>query len=390
MKKHIFKILILSALLVLYTYTLCSCTGQVFQNSENTDFTQSTIPPQSTYETSADTQPKQEPLIIGGVEFGGGETEVDLADMPEDSLALAGELLTKLPLIETLYTGELSLSGEEYLSLCALNKNTSIISKISFEGKELDLYQTEIDISEHKVKDKEALSDIFSAVKKNIKFVMCDCGYTNEEMQTLRDSFPTLEFAWRIYMGKWDLRTDDEAFSVMIYNYNYTRMTSEDIEVLKYCTNMYALDLGHQAITDLSVMENLPELRVLILADNKVSDLSPLSKCQKLEYLELFVNRIQDISPLAECKNLVDLNIGWNRGLSDISAVYSLKKIERLWLPTTAAATQKKSEIEKNFPDAQIVFSDVDSVSSGWRTHPRYYVMRGMFTNNKYPLDFVG
>ena len=71
--------------------------------------------------------------------------------------------------------------------------------------------------------------------------------------------------------------------------------------MLKYCTDLRALDIGHQAITDLSVIgEHLTELRVLIIADNKVTDLTPLSNLRHLHYLEFFVNRVSDLSPLAE------------------------------------------------------------------------------------------
>ncbi len=383
LKTYIIKFLFAVAVLVLPIYTLCSCGEQVFLN------VQIGIDTQSNYEPNTDTQAVQEPIKINGIEYIGAETDIDMSGMLNASYDLAAEYINKLPLLKTLNTAELQLTAEQYLSLCALDPDVIITSKISFEGKLLDLNADVIDISEHKVEDKEAFSSVLSKIKKNIKLVMCDCGYTNEQMQALRDSYPALDFAWRIYMGKWSLRTDDEAFSVMIYNYNYVPLTSEDISVLKYCTNMYALDLGHQHIKDLSVLYELPELRVLILADNKITDLTPISSLKKLEYLELFVNRISDVAPLAQCENLVDLNIGWNRSVKDISSIYSLSKIERLWLPTTAVSADKRPDIEAAFPNAKIVYSDPDSISSGWRTHPRYFVMRSMFTNNKYDPEFT-
>ncbi len=371
------------ALLVLSIYTLCACGSEIFQSS------QASINTQPVYEEITKTPDKLRPITIAGKEYYGNETEIDMTGMSDKSYDTALEFLQKLPCLNTLITADTPLTCEQYLSLCDINKDVSIVSKINFEGKDVDMTADEIDISGHTVKDKAAFAEILSKIKKKIKFVMCDCGYTNEEMQGLRDSYPSLEFAWRIYMGKWNLRTDDEAFSVMIYNYDYVKMTSEDIQVLQYCTNLYSLDLGHQEITDLSVLYKLPELRVLILADNKVSDITPIGSLQKLEYIELFVNRVSDISPLANCKNLVDVNIGWNRGMSDISSLYTLEKVERLWIPTTSIPTSEHAKIKKEFSGAQIVFADVDSVSSGWRTHPRYFVMRGMYTNNKYDPNFV-
>ena len=175
----------------------------------------------------------------------------------------------------------------------------------------------------------------------------------------------------------------------MIRAWDYTRMKNEDIEVLKYCTELRALDIGHQAVTDISVLSGLTELRVLIIADNKITDLTPLKNLKKLEYLEFFMNKVTDLTPLAECTELIDLNFGWNYKIADLTPIYSLKKIERLWLPTTAVKEEQHEEIIAAFPNAKIIFKDVDSTSSGWREHPRYKPMRNMFKYNKYDENFA-
>lgn len=319
------------------------------------------------------------------------DTVITEVIIEEGKTATFDELNTyvkQYPNLETLKGTNVTLTDDEYISLCEANPNLKVITKVDFEGYVIDLSQNEVDLSEKRITDKAKFDSLLSHIPSGIKFVMCDCGYTDEEMGALRDKYTELDFAWRIYMGKWSLRTDDEAFSVMIYDDNYVRLTSEDIEVLRYCTNMYALDLGHQALTDLSVIGDMTSLRVLILADNKITDVTPLSKLSNLQYLELFVNRISDLSPLASCTELVDLNFGWN-SVYDLSSIYSLEKIERLWLPTTKVSADKRAEISENFKDAQIVFEDVNSISSGWRTHERYFSMRGMFTNNKYDPNFV-
>ena len=316
------------------------------------------------------------------------KTELIFEDDATETYDTLFSYMKQYPSLELFNTGSTVLTAEEYVSLCEVNPAVTVISKVQFEGTVLDLSLNEIDISEKIIADKEDFDALLSHFPAGIKLVMCDCGYTDEEMGALRDKHAKLDFTWRIYMGKWSLRTDDEAFSVMIYDDNYVRLTSEDIEVLRYCTNMYALDLGHQAITDLSVIGEMTDLRVLILADNKITDLTPLSSLKNLQYLELFVNRISDLSPLAKCTNLVDLNFGWN-SIYDLSSIYSLEKIERLWLPTTRVSSDKRAEITENFPNAQIVFEDVNSISSGWRTHERYFSMRGMFNNNKYDPNFV-
>ena len=290
--------------------------------------------------------------------------------------------------LKVLNVNGILLTSDEYNTLCEINPEVDIIATVTFESLTLDLSADEIDISNSVITDNEAFKNLLAHFPSGLKLIMCDCGFTDAEMGALREAYPHISFVWRIYLGKWNIRTDDEAFSVMIYDDNYTRLTSEDLDVLKYCTNMYALDLGHQAITDLTVIGEMTDLRVLILADNKITDLTPLSNLKNLQYLELFVNRISDLSPLAECTELVDLNFGWN-SVWDLSCIYSLPKIERLWLPTNPVGADKHGEISSVFPNAQIVFEDVNSISSGWRTHERYFSMRGMFTNNKYDVNFV-
>lgn len=292
------------------------------------------------------------------------------------------------PGLGKLSSPETTISAAEYVSLCEMNPSAEITVKVDYQGIVIDPALDEVDFSENIIADKALFAKVLDRFPKKMKFVMCDCGYTNEEMGALRETYPGHEFAWRIYMGEWDLRTDDEAFSVMIVDDDHVRLKSEDIEVLRYCTNLYALDLGHQELTDLTVIGELTDLRVLILADNLITDVSPLANLKNLQYLELFVNRISDLTPIAECTELVDLNFGWN-AIFDISCIYSLEKIERLWLPHTYIYTGRWDEVKAEFPGAQIVFEDKDSISSGWRTHERYFLMRGMFNMNKYNPDFV-
>ncbi len=213
---------------------------------------------------------------------------------------------------------------------------------------------------------------------------MSNCGATNEEMAALRADFPNIKVVWFLRMGRWSLKTDAVAFSVLIYDYSHKRLTSEDIEVLKYCTDLQALDVGHQAITDLSVIgDYLPDLRILILADNLISDLTPLSKLKHLHYLEFFVNwQISDLSPLAECKELVDLNISHNGLISDITPLLDLPILERLWLEHTAVPQDQVQLLRETYPNATIIDQGYGSVDQGWRSHPRYFAMIKMYHEN--------
>ncbi len=250
-------------------------------------------------------------------------------------------------------------------------------------GKDIDPSSVFIDLNNTKIDDFDTFArnlELYTALEK---IEMCDTGLTNEQMETLQQKFPKVEFIWKVHLGIWSVRTDAVAFGVEIYKATkYERMTSEDIEVLKYCTKLQALDLGHQAIEDISVIgEYLTELRVLILVDNKIKDISPLANLKHLHYLEAFVNEIWDISPLKSCTELVDLNIGYNYFLT-APVLLELPLLERLWLVYSNLSDAELKSIADAHPECKIVTDDEDSVSSGWREHERYSAMIDMFRNN--------
>jgi Leucine-rich repeat (LRR) protein len=208
---------------------------------------------------------------------------------------------------------------------------------------------------------------------------------SNEQLGHLRELFPEVEIDWIVRLGRWSVKTDATSFSVLIYQYDYQRMTSKDIEVLKYCRKLRALDIGHQAITDISVIgEYLPDLRILILADNKVSDITPLKNLKHLHYLELFINPISDITPLADLKELVDLNFCYDRRIKDYSVLTELPLLERIWLVGTSISKSDLEALQTAHPNAQIVNTGAGSTNSGWRTHERYFEMIKMYRNPYY------
>lgn len=296
-------------------------------------------------------------------------------------------LSEKLPLFKKLETVDLreqSIPKDTQLSLVKQFPTIEFICTVDFLGEKINSTATEIDISNKYMPGRvEEMKELLPLFKRLEKLVMCDCSLSNEEMAQIRAQCEGIKVVWRIYMGKWSLRTDTVAFSVLIYTYNYRPLTTSDIQVLKYCTDLRALDLGHQAITDISVIgEYLTELRLLILADNMLTDLSPLSKLEHLHYLEFFVNNVTDLSPLAECTQLMDLNISYNHNIRDITPLLNLPKLERLWLESTAVHAEDVQLLRTTYPDAKIVSVGRGSIDQGWRTHERYYAMMDMWLNH--------
>jgi len=221
----------------------------------------------------------------------------------------------------------------------------------------------------------------------NVKRVDMYATHTfNKLAKRLSERYPQIEFGFTIYAGDHRIRTDQMVFSTL-HDSVMRRHTSQELEALRYCRSLRALDLGHNDLTDISFLADLTELRVLILADNRVEDLTPLADLEELQYIELFDNRVTNLEPLAKLQNLMDLNVAQNRVI-DLASLRGMPWLERLWLyacagsgkPVDLAALE---ELKVALPDTQI-----DAVSlgteGGWRTHPRYDVLFQMFKGTEY------
>lgn len=308
-----------------------------------------------------------------------------------DTLDLKGiddtsELVENLSLLKDLKSVDLrdaTLDVALQNTLSEAFPNIDFSWEIDFDGIKFDSKCEEVDLTGCDTVTADLVRSAIPLFPNLKRLDMSYCNATNEEMAAIREDFPDIHVVWTLTMGKWSLKTDAVAFSVLIYDYTHTRLTSSDIEVLKYCTNLMALDLGHQAITDLSVIgEYLTELRVLILADNAVSNLWPLTNLKHLHYLELFVNWIYDVTPLGEMKELVDLNISYNYGISNIEPLLELPLLERLWLESTNVSEEDAKLLVDTYPGAKVVIEGEGSVDQGWRTHHRYYAMMDMWFND--------
>ena len=162
--------------------------------------------------------------------------------------------------------------------------------------------------------------------------------------------------------------------------------TSRELDALRYCTELRALDIGHNNVKDLSFLEPLTHLRVLILACNpELKDLSPLANLQDLEYLELFSTAVTDISPLSGLTRLLDLNLANNR-IRNWSLLGEMKSLRRLWVPVGNA---KADTLRLSLPDTLVV-NHGQPTGNGWRIledgtrDPHYQVIYEMFRGSDY------
>ena len=205
----------------------------------------------------------------------------------------------------------------------------------------------------------------------------------NKDMIPLVEEYTDIEFTWLIRLGRsYTLSSAATAYSTMKHASTGEELTSKKCEVLKYAPHLRALDLGHHQITTLDFLNDLPELRILILADNKIEDISQLASLTHLQYAELFFNKITDITPLSGLTELLDLNLCWNKGLTDLSALDQCESLERLWASYTGISDEEKEAFKEKHPGCETNFKVSSSTAGGWRDHPRYKQYISMFKSH--------
>ena len=332
-----------------------------------------------------------------GQSYPSSTTVLDLksASIP-DASALATTLSGFVKLESVDLTGQ-KLAPEDMTALTTALPQTQFLWSIDLFGISVDSTATEADISNIPVESVESVSQKLALLPNLTKLVMCNCGLTNEQMETLIAAHPSVKFVWLIKVGGWEMRTDVKAFSKgnrktfdggAYVGKGKTNFTSEDIEPLKYCTDLIALDLGHGSrITDLSVLQYLPKLRFLILAMNRITDISALTYCPELEYLEIFQNYIGDWSPLLSLKKLTHLNCSTNyakdadgnRTFPDYTVLKQMTQLERLWIIRSGLDTEQLEDLRAALPNTEINNIGSHSTSNGWRDNDKYAEMQGLF-----------
>ena len=113
----------------------------------------------------------------------------------------------------------------------------------------------------------------------------------------------------------------------------------------------------------------MPDLELVIVAMGNFYDLSPLENCTKLRYAELQTSSISDLRPLMKLKNLKDLNLAYCYALHDITPLYELPQLERLYLGMLSPIpTEQVERMQEIAPDCEINTKVLDPTSYGWRS----------------------
>ena len=279
------------------------------------------------------------------------------------------------------------LSALSVILIClfAVLTAPAVAGTVTFGAAAFPADAEEIDLGEETVTDMDAFESFLKGFPQLKRVNMFSTTVDKKQIARLTASFPEITFGWTISIanGKHLIRTDQTAFSTL--HGECVRHTSEDLDVLRYCTALKALDLGHNSLTDVSFLEPLRELRVLILADNRnISGLDALAGLEHLEYLELFTCNLRDISFLSGLTELQDLNLA-NNGIRDYSVLFNLTDLRRLWIADMGVniGAQKLRELQEALPGAVIMTSG-HPTANGWRTDSHYDTIYEIFHSNEY------
>ena len=385
-----------AALTAAFALTLCACTGGTdgeapLSNSANAAARASAVSAPAE-ETAAAEQTAEWTVLGQRVD---AETEaLDLRGITPQDVDAVLEVLPEMTALKTAELGaetDCAISWGDIARLVRSRPDVDFNYSFSFYGKPFTLLDRKVDINHIDVGDEGALARQIIPCMKNLRFLDMDsCGVSNESMAALRDEFPNVKVVWRIWFGDfYSVRTNTPKILASKPSVG-GMLRDSDVEVLKYCTDVLYLDLGHnEVITDISFVAYMPKLRVAILAMNSIKDLTPLAGCTKLEYLEIQTNpNITDLSPLAACTQLEHLNVANCRGFDDISATYGLDKLKRFWLGCSAPVPEEqKEEFARLHPDCEFnttVWSD--PTSEGWRIDHVDPWTNQVYYNERYEL----
>ena len=314
----------------------------------------------------------------------------DLSAMSGDQILQSAPLLALLPELRSVDLGRerAGLTPADTDAIRALLPGTSVHLRFTLYGKEFDLADSTLNLRCIPVEDNGAAVRAVMGHMPNLRTVDMDsCGLDNATMEKLNQDFPDVKVIWRIWFGrKYSVRTDVE----MILASRPTvggELWDDDAAQLYYCHDVKYLDIGHNGgITDIGFVRGMPKLEVAILAMGSWSDASPLADCPNLEYLEMFGVVCSDLSPLSGLSKLRHLNIASNLHISDISPLYSLTDLERLWLGSMNFVPKEQvDEMRRRAPKCVINTSVYDDPTTDhwryddWVFVDRYALLRVQF-----------
>ena len=336
--------------------------------------------------------------------------KLDLSSKSGSELEAAAPSLALLPKLEQIALGSerADVSWEQLAAVHNALPQAQLQYSFDLYGQSCDLSDTTINLYHVPVADEGRLVQQVMALMPQLTYVdMDESGVSDERMEEIRLSRPDVKVVWRVWFGdNYSVRTDVERILASKPS-SGGMLTDYNVDGLYHCHDVKYLDIGHNdVLTDIGFVAEMPKLEVVVLSMCGFSDASPLAQCTELEYLEMFNTLCTDLSPLSGLDKLRHLNvacIGLDAPdfpaiqLKDITPLYSLTELERLWLGAfQAIPTEQIEEMQRRAPNCEINTTVyVDPSGGHWRYlaladyintyvdeyHERYILLREQFGN---------
>ena len=330
---------------------------------------------------------------VGGTAVAEDAETLDLsragADALPEAVETAAEYLPQLRRVDLGSDADGLLSPADVRAAIEALPDAEVVYRFDVFGREVSTLDEEVDLSWTQMDDAgQRVREVLPCLTKCTFVNMDSCGVSNEDMAALRDEFPDVKIVWRVWLGRYySCRTD--VTKVLASAAGAATLTSETAAPLQYCTDVKYLDIGHNEIGDISFVASMPDLEVAILGLHPWTDPSPLANCTKMEYLEIFTCGVNSLEPLANMKELRHLNICYDYGIHDLTPLYGLTNLERVWVGcVTPVPAAQVAELRERLPNCDVNSQVANPTTYGWRTHERYYKLREQFGYDTYDYSY--
>ena len=323
--------------------------------------------------------------------------EIDLTELNRDDIPVLGQELKALKNLQAVRlspegeTGSVSLDDAAVLhELCpelTYHYSVELFGQVlSTDMKEVSYFKTSIGDA-----GLEEFRKLLPLMHDLDRLVLDWCGTSNEATAQLRDEFAdSCSVVWRVFFGRYNCLTDT-------YKIWANGLLTVHAEVLKYCTEVRYIDLGHSAgLGNVDFLAYMPKIQVVILGDcTAVTSIEPMRNCLDLEYIEIFSVKASDLSPLENLTKLEHLNIS-RVPANDLSPIMGLSNLKRLWSNGNPHLEAQVAQFQEKYPDCQVVTKGGNSVSYQWRYTdstrqyyaPRYALLRAQIGYSDGEMSF--
>ena len=291
-----------------------------------------------------------------------------------------------MPKLERIELGEVAaeegrIPWAALAQLRAARPELQVDCAFTLYGRSFTLDSEEMNLTHTPMDDQGALVKAIAACMPKLRYLDMDsCGVNDTHMAQIRDALPQATVVWRIWFGDrnngcagYSVRTDVER--ILASNPGIGgELTPENTRSLKYCTKVKYLDLGHNSfLRSIDFVRYMPDLEAVVLAMGNWYDASPLENCTKLRYAELQTTCLSDLRPLSKLKSLTDLNLCYCFALHDISPLYELPQLKRLYLGRlTPVPAEQIARMREIAPGCEIETEILDPTGGFWRVSAEY------------------